>query len=60
MALLHNRQENKFVAICDECDCVIDLDDAETFAEAKDAIDIDGLLTYKDNGKWKNSCPDCC
>lgn len=59
MGLHYNKQEGYFVAICDECDFVCDLEDAETFDDALSEIESDGWTKSKEGERWVNCCPDC-
>ena len=43
---------------CDGCDETIEIV-ADCWRDMIDAIKEEGWRTYKENGSWKQSCPDC-
>ena len=59
MTIRRSRETNAMIAMCEECGFIVDFEDGKSFDEAKLAIDSDGWLTFKENGKWKNVCCDC-
>lgn len=64
MTIRKSKETGCMVAICDECHDVVDFEDldgndADHWGEVKETIDADGWQTRKEDGAWRNICPDC-